>query len=176
MNQPEFWMLIETTKAQSKGNSSKQERLIEESLLKLSVTEILEFNNIYWELMAISYSYDLWAAATLLKGSCGDDHFIDFRGWLIAQGESAFYHALKDPEILAGIPEDRGSYKISLTGCIIRAYKAITGESLPPPTNPTPMNLTGENWDEDDVEALIARYPKLAIKYKEKINSRYFWG
>ncbi|TYR81399.1 DUF4240 domain-containing protein [Priestia megaterium] len=48
-----------------------------------------------------AFTSDVWGAAYLMMGGCSDDCFMDFRSWLIAQGEAVFSKVVKAPDYLA---------------------------------------------------------------------------
>ena len=85
MNENDFWHLIETARAECKGDGGKQVALIQEKLQVLPNREILDFDRLLHEQMRASYNRDLWAAAYIINGGCSDDGFDYFRAWLIAQ-------------------------------------------------------------------------------------------
>ena len=81
--------------------------------MNMPVTEINK--DTFWELISqakencgqdqdLAYQYGLWNAASIMCNGCSDDGFIDFRGWLIAQGRDIYFGALKDPDSLADVP------------------------------------------------------------------------
>src|SRR5687768_16332917 len=101
MDQSQFWRLIEAAKTEARGDTDAQLAILAKKLAALPAEEIVQFDAIFHEMMALSYRWDLWGAAYVLNGGCSDDGFDYFRGWLIAQGESVFQKALEDPESLA---------------------------------------------------------------------------
>jgi uncharacterized protein DUF4240 len=79
------------------------------ALRKLPASELLEVERIQQELQLEAYGWDLWGAAHLLGGGgCSDSGFIEFRGWLPAQGRTTWEGALHDPDSLAAHPQVRG--------------------------------------------------------------------
>lgn len=103
MDKEKFWQLIEEANELSNNDIEKQINLLVDSLTKLSVEEILDFDRIFNEMFVKSYTPELLSAAFVINGECSEDYFDYFRGWLIAQGEEVFELALKDPEILADV-------------------------------------------------------------------------
>ena len=57
------------------------------------------------------YSWDLYAAHSLLFGTSSDDNFQDFRAWIISCGKKYYQAALSDPELLSGLL-DQGEYPV----------------------------------------------------------------
>jgi hypothetical protein len=161
-----FWKLIEDTKAASDGDSDKQAKLLSDRLAEMSFADIFAFSDMFDKFQDIAYRNDLWAAAYIINGGCGDDGFGDFRAWLIAQGETIFRNALRNPEILADIVNlhDRVCVE-ELSHIYWRAYEKKTGEDMPIFYFHERPELTGEDWDEETVDQ---KYPKLAAKFWPK--------
>jgi len=103
MDKDKFWQLIEEAGEKSKEDIDQQVNLLVKSLVKLPVQDILDFDRIFNEMFARSYSPDLLEAAYLINEEWSEDGFDYFRGWLIAQGQDVFELALKDPDVLANV-------------------------------------------------------------------------
>ena len=160
MDKAKFWRLIQAAKKESDGDVEEQVAVLIEKLVSLPASEIIEFGSILDELMARSYTNDLWAAAYIINGGCSDDCFDYFRGWLIAQGEQVFESSLKAPETLVDVaePDVEGE---SMLYVAHRAYEEKTGKEMPRRER-LAWELTGDKWDEDTV---YDKYPKLAAKF-----------
>ena len=101
------------------------------------------------------------------NGGCSDDCFTYFRGWLIAQGETVFYNALKDPETLEYIEDGEDVECQHMLNVAEWAYEIKTGnDTIPFRVRKFWFDeeISGEEWDEDTVDA---KYPKLAAKFSE---------
>jgi hypothetical protein len=94
MDGEQFWTLIEAAKAATGGDCRAQTAHLVAALGQRSVNEVLVWDRIHGELMAESYRWDLWGAASLINGGCGDDGFDYFRGWLLGQGRAIWQVAL----------------------------------------------------------------------------------
>jgi Protein of unknown function (DUF4240) len=105
MDTSQFWRLIEQSKTESGGNCTKQVEALTSILLELPAEEIEEFDIIFYRFHAQAYRNDVWAAAYIMNGGCSDDSFLDFRSWLIGQGEANYTAALRDPESLVSVVE-----------------------------------------------------------------------
>jgi hypothetical protein len=77
-------------------------------LAEQPVQEIIEAQQLLWELMSDSYRQPVWAAAYVINGGCSDDGFEYFRGWLITQGREVFDRVVADPDALSDLPAFRG--------------------------------------------------------------------
>ena len=164
MNKEIFWKIMLDTNRESGGEPSVQQELIENELYKLSSEDIIKFDDIFGELFIDAYDWKLWAAAYIINGGCSEDCFIDFRGWLIAQGEEVYIKALSDPDSLSEL--DKLNEDIEWEGFDYLAdtvYEEKTGEEMPMTSGSNhPSEPKGEKWDESEVDTLL---PKLSRKY-----------
>ncbi len=162
MNRDEFWKLIEHSG--SGGDPGERVESIEAELGERSPEEIVDFERHLADLLAASYTWDLWGAAYLINGGCSDDGFDYFRGWLIAQGRSVFEKALADPDSLANLADLEEDVECEEMLYVAKsAYEAATQEEIPS----VPINLPdlGEGWDFDDDAEMKRRYPKLFARF-----------
>ncbi|MBC8873812.1 MAG: DUF4240 domain-containing protein [Planctomycetes bacterium] len=162
MNRDDFWKLVEG--AGSGREPDEQAESIQADLTNRSAEDIVAFERHMAEFQAVSYTWKLWGAAYLINGGCSDDGFDYFRGWLIAQGRSAFEKALADPDSLADLPELEEDVECEgILYVAMSAYEAATGSEIPQ----VPINLPdlGEGWDFDDDAEMKQRYPKLFAKF-----------
>lgn len=100
MNEQILWMLIQQTRVE-RSNTYKQSQLLIEILSEWSLPLILKFEKIYWDLMRRSFDADLWAAAYVLNDGCTQEDFLNFRNWLLLQGQATFRRTVEDPESIA---------------------------------------------------------------------------
>ena len=102
INKDTFWELI----AQAKEHPGGPSEWLMEQLMDLGPEQAKKFDDIACAYTSLAYQYGLWTAASVMeRGGCTDDGFIDFRGWLIAQGREVYMAALKDPDSLADAPD-----------------------------------------------------------------------
>ncbi|MGW0580202.1 DUF4240 domain-containing protein [Streptomyces sp. NPDC002920] len=136
--------------------------------------QIIDAQQILWDLMAASYQAPLWAAAYVINGGCSDDGFDYFRGWLIAQGRTAFEQVIADADQLADLPVVRA---VAAEGIDLEneqtlniawnAYKAATGEELPGDAFTINYPALDPAWSfdfEDDCK-IAAILPRIAALY-----------
>ncbi|RKZ44557.1 MAG: hypothetical protein DRR00_27955 [Candidatus Parabeggiatoa sp. nov. 3] len=90
MNIDKFWTMIDYSKNQSDHGTNQQSEKLAEVLHKLEPQELIDFNNIYYQLHAKACTFNLWGAAYVINGGCSDDGFHYFRSWLISQGKDIF--------------------------------------------------------------------------------------
>ena len=125
--------------------------------------QALNFDYIAHAYRAAAYKHGLWSAASILCDGCTDDGFIDFRGWLIAQGRDVYMAALKDPDSLADVPTDGDC--CCETFCYVGsyAYEELTGRDI--------------NQDFDpDISCALAEQIKPDIVYGDGIGYPYTWS
>jgi hypothetical protein len=108
MTTTEFWNVIERARSSATNTVEIPDRLVD-GLSGMPDAQIIGFGLRFRECMDWSFDARLWLAAVVLLGGCGDDAFSDFRGWLIAQGRSAFESALAEPDSLAQLPSFEGT-------------------------------------------------------------------
>ncbi len=164
MNQETFWKIMLETNKKSGGESPIQQELIEKKLKELSPSEIIEFDSMYRKLVNNAYDWKLWAAAYIINGGCSDDSFMDFRGWLIGQGEEIYSKTLSDPDSLSELDNLEEDMDWEGYGYLAFAvYEKKTGKEMPinPETN-QPSEPKGEEWDEEELDQLL---PNLSKKY-----------
>jgi hypothetical protein len=177
MDREDFWALIETAKTATGSDCRAQAAQLVAALAERSVDEVLAWDRIYGKLMAESRSWELWGAAHLINGGCGDDGFDYFRGWLLGQGRARWQAALADPDSLAAHPEVRGRRPLEersgplecddMLYVAYDAYQAVTGQQLtvevagrhPRPRTPD----LGQGWDFEDAAQMRPRYPRLWV-------------
>ncbi|RYG31885.1 MAG: DUF4240 domain-containing protein, partial [Chitinophagaceae bacterium] len=107
MSEGSFWLVIASTFDQAGGNYDQQQDELAIALKKLSLQELVAFDNRFRQLRGQAYRWDLWGAIYIIHGGCGDDSFSDFRGWLICQGKVLYYSALKNPETLITVSQEK---------------------------------------------------------------------
>src|SRR5579859_1441472 len=101
LDEDRFWQLIEEAKAKSGGDGERQVQLLVDKLAEMSIANIFAFGEMMDHFKDLAYFRELWTAANDVCGGLGNDGFMDFRAWLIAQGKQVFFDVLRDPEILA---------------------------------------------------------------------------
>ncbi|WP_218920549.1 DUF4240 domain-containing protein [Lentzea guizhouensis] len=145
-------------------------------LAALPPAEIMSAQQVFWDLMAFSYSGDLWAAAYVINGGCSDDGFEYFRGWLLTQGEAAYTAAVTTPDTLAGLPaviaaaeSDEELECEAALGIAWDAHLTATGMRLPQDAFTVSYPEIRLDWHDDfDDDAGIERLlPRLTALYDD---------
>ncbi len=159
-----FWDKIEKARNIASNNYEIQcQKLV--ALLKTESPEyIMQFNEIFNDKLDKAYTWKLWAAAYVINGGCSDDAFIDFRSWLIGQGEMIFEGAIKSPDSLSNIDIETDEWE-GLQYCANQAYKELMEQDIPPDEMIRSLEPKGDKWDEGNAEQLKAMLPHLSLKY-----------
>jgi hypothetical protein len=165
-----FWELIRKSRRGATQDCEQITENLTARLEKLEPAEIISFDEHMGNLLDQAYRWDLWAVAYIINGGCSDDGFLDFRGWLIAQGKEFFEQVMADPETAARRVRDEEIECEAILGPWYDAYINKTGEEPPDnetlPDVSTSGELKGEPWKEpefsDDLERL---YPKLCKRF-----------
>ena len=86
---------------------------------------------------------------------------MDFRGWLLAQGEAVYNRALLDPGSLLDVDVASAAAECEFMRYVAwSAYERVTGTEMPLPAGGKP-DITLD-WNENTVDS---KYPELAAKY-----------
>jgi Protein of unknown function (DUF4240) len=181
MDIEQFWKLIEETHQDSQGDPRKQADLLVGELAKLSEADILSYQSILDDLKDKAYIAELWDVAFIMASGwgCSDDGFIDFRAWLIGQGQAVFEKALSDPEILVDVVEfgQETQWEVLLY-VAVEAFELSTHKDMETMANtmrykPRP-ELKGTTAK--SVEEKLARFPKATAKFWKERPDEYERG
>lgn len=166
---PGFWQRIEESKNEE-GDRARQAAALTDGLAGEGVDAVLEFSRDFDAAMDHLYSWELWGAAYLAMGGCGDDMFEYLRAWLIADGQSTALLAGHVPEVAmlallgeTGDPDLRwgelgvhaGEHILYAAGI---AHERLTGEWVPSSSQHRATEPAGTPWEESDLPHL---YPDL---------------
>ena len=163
INKDTFWVLIGQAKEQCGQDMDTFAQWLEDRLMEMSPEQVLNFDNIVHGYRDLAYKYGLWAAAAILCDGCTDDGFVDFRGWLIAQGRDVYMAALKDPDSLADVPACDDYYFESLGYVGDLTYAKLTGRD------------GYSSFDRNTYQALVDELKKDVV-YGEGIDYPYTWS
>jgi hypothetical protein len=164
---PSFWHLNDAARDAAGSDTARQSELLEERLGDLSGEQILDFEHTRREMDRRAYTWDLWGAAYVIEDGCSDDCFRDFRAYLISLGSGPYEAALRDPDSLADVVEDaeEGDWE-NADDVAPDAYESATGRDFPEDGSDLSGDPGGEPWDDEDQEALVQRYPRLAGRFR----------
>jgi Protein of unknown function (DUF4240) len=160
MDESRFWELVQRAHDAASDDMDQKCKALMAEIGSLSSNEASDFAILFDTMMARAYCYELWGAAYVIHGGCGDDTFNDFRSALISRGRSCFERAIADPDSLADEPFDATAwfyegYQYAVTA----AVKAVAGLR---PGRRHPDRPSGQDWDEDDLREL---FPRLSARF-----------
>lgn len=162
MTEDDFWEVVDRVHLASKGNMDAKCKLLETELRRLSADEVKSFDEYFSHNWHLAYTWALWDAASIIRGGCSDDGFMDFRSTLISMGRTIFEQALANPESLAelDLTPDTACYEgYQYVGA--RIYEEKAGREMPR-SKPHPKRPKGTKTKEREISK---RFPKLAAKY-----------
>ncbi len=168
MNENEFWSIIERAIKVSENDPEEKEEALTKEINKLTPTKIFEFAKLFDEKDSKAYSWNLWGAAYIINGGCGDDSFMDFRASLICMGEKIYEAAINNPDTLADVEFNEPEEDLFFEGyqyIAFTAYEDKTEEEMPDTKISHPENPEGEEWSDESEDDLRRICPKLYEKY-----------
>ena len=164
MDEAGFWEVVQHAHDAAGDDMDRKGEVLKSEIAKLTKIDGLAFADLFDAMMARAYSYQLWGAAYIINGGCGDDTFWDFRASLISRGRAAFERAVSDPDSLAYEEIDEAvwfyeGYQYD----VMAGVKAVAGTR---PMRRIADKPSGTRWEESDLRTL---YPKLAGKFPHHI-------
>ena len=163
INKDTFWELIAQAKEHCGQDQDTYAQWLVDRLTVLGPEQALRYDAIVHGYRELAHKYGLWNAASILCDGCSDDGFMDFQGWLIAQGKEVYMAALKDPDSLADVPAYGGYCFETLSYVGSYAYEKLTGHG------------SYTVFDHDAYQALVEELRK-DIVYGEGIDYPYTWS
>lgn len=86
MSEDEFWKLIDASRPKNGCNPDQQAQFITDALAKRSRQEIIDFENLWLQILHRLYTWPILKANFVLQSYVSDDVFEDFRHWIILNG------------------------------------------------------------------------------------------
>jgi hypothetical protein len=162
-----FWSLVEQTRKEAGNDTGRQSDLLAARLQGLPAQQIADFGAIRHRLDQQAYTWDLWGAAYVIEDGCSNDCFRDFRGYLISLGRKPYEDALKNPDSLAPVVQDaeNGDWE-NADNPAPDAYKNATDQDIPSGDSDLSGNPRGTAWDDNQIELLVERNPRLAARFR----------
>jgi hypothetical protein len=142
-----YWRLVEKARPANNDADKHYEKMVA-LLAKQEPAEILAWERIFSEYYNRAYRADLWSAIYEIDGGCSNDAFLDFRAWLVMQGEDVVETVLESPEYLGEITLEEGVMSGEAFNYVAGyAYERRTGEEgLPQTDGPRkPLKLKGRH-------------------------------
>lgn len=122
--------------------------------------------------VARAYTADLIAACCIMNTGAGADGFYYFRCWLVGMGKDVYTKAIENADSLVSVAlpySSRIDAEAEIYGAAHTAWIQLTGEpdTAPYPARNESAELTGDDWDIDDLVLRRQRLPKLSAFYSE---------
>ncbi len=176
MSVDDFWRLINGTTEGGPDQQVQYKHLVD-ALSKLEdPKDILRFAIRFYPELWRSDTEEISAASDVMHGEVSDDLFTDFRLWIMSKGRQVYDAAIKEPDTLAALEDDRVedptfSFEVFIDAKS-EAYKIVTGDDIDyeqifactPKTEIPERPKRGEGIDRSDA-SLKSRFPALWAKY-----------
>jgi len=159
-DESEFWELISTTKERSKGNYKNQLGLLKDKFNTMSEDEILELDNLLFELYKKGYNWELFGVSSIIHKDRNSNHLFHLISWIISRGESFYFDSLINVNLILK-EEFVGMDDQLITDVLAESYYHKT-KKLIPESNTDDFQLNGEEWSNNE---LPKRFPKIWDKY-----------
>lgn len=163
----EFWSVIASTR--TSRSTAERARLLQGRLRTMAPTKIAAFDRqLTAEVDAIGKPAQL-GAAEIMMGFTSANAFVDFRAWVVAQGQQVHDAFRDDPDSLVDAGFDREGELVAgelIASAPEQAYRTVTGRTMEEdfPDLPQP-HLIGSSPDGPSYTQLAADLPRLAEVY-----------
>lgn len=162
MRRSEIWDTIERARVRCGDRIHRMCDALRHELESRMPSDVAAFANDLSEVMVEADTWELRAAARILRDADNEDDFVAFRGWLIANGEVAFEKVLADVERLVelelGLNPREDCFLRDFVRVPHEVYEEMTGESMSRPQDALPDDPSGVVWE---VRELPRRFPRL---------------
>jgi hypothetical protein len=157
-----FWRLVDDARA-AHPRADDRLKAIAAAVAELDGEALVQLDGTIADWFHALDRNDLWAAAYVLMGGCGDDSFSDFRGWLLLQGRDAVDAVIADPQVLATWsylewPRAEGLYTIAQQAYHDGEMPAATLQGV---ANSWPADRFDRTWTEEAADEL---FPALSAR------------
>jgi len=176
MNEQIFWKIIEVLHLNIYAVEERFTRM-ENDLLSLPEEDLFKFDKILWWQLEKSSTDELWAASYILTKEFTALAFVNFRLWLIMQGQRVFKKAINDAETLEVFIDDFKFDKIKLekyksfSTLVEQIYTTKTRKSDYKEVNTLLKELNEEEEERGDVQQeFMDLLPELAEKMGWKVE------
>ena len=162
MDEGQFWELVQRAHDAASDDMDRKCEVLKAGIGMLSRNDANDFAILFDTMMDRAYTRELWGAAYVINGGCGDDTFDDFRSSLISRGRSCFERAIAEPDSLADEPfHETAWFYEGYQYAVGDRIKAVAG-MRPGRRHPLPDRPSGEDWVEGDLSEL---FPRLHAKF-----------
>ena len=141
-----FWDTIEKLS----GGPEDRVQMLEQIMSGWTMEQRRAFGLQFYAAHNAALNWDLWGAGYLLNGGMSDDTFIDFRGWLISQGQKVYAEALRNPDSLAEVATP---YEVTNEDFLYVATDGVLATDRA--EIKWPSEPSGSYWEEQDLSARL---------------------
>ena len=125
MKAEQFWEIIAEINAKvPDGSQEAMLRQAKKALEKLTLEELIAYDQIFQVYHSASFRQYLLVASTALGATCSEESFMHFRSWLISRGKQVYMDALRAPS-----PSPRSSAK--RRSSILKLLRMLPRMSIP---------------------------------------------
>jgi Protein of unknown function (DUF4240) len=160
MDEAEFWAIVQRAHDAAPFDMERKGEALLPEIKRLSKDEALAFADWFDAAMHQAYSWEVWAAAYIINGGCGDDTFSDFRASLVSRGRSAFERAVANPDSLAEENIDKALWFYE--GYQYDVSDGVKAVASARPMRRLPDSPSGQKWEEEELPHLL---PKLWARF-----------
>jgi hypothetical protein len=167
MDREAFWQLLDSLKIKTKGNLRHFEGELDQSLRSLPPAETADFTRIFTAVLNETDTAAILDVARMI--GCGDssDGMLDFRRWIVLQGQPAFDHIVNDPDYLGmydlvANPVEHWYSEFDPASI----YREVTGVDL------FGIEVADTAWKRTSKRLLAKKYPQLTARIKTAERER----
>lgn len=166
MTQDEFWNTIGRARLRAGDRPNRLCDALRQELENRMPSEVAAFAGHYSECMAEADTWELRAAAAILRERSTDDDFDAFRSWLISHGQAAFERVLHNVETLveldSGLNPSEDCFLREYARVAHDVYEEMTGEAMARNSDFLPDDPSGLAWERHE---LPRRFPRLWARF-----------
>ena len=165
MTTERFWDIIAAINAKAPdGGQEAMLRQAKKELEKLTLEELVDYDQIFHGYHRAAYRQYLWAASAALGAFYSDDSFIDFRSWLISRGKQVYMDALRDPPSLSKVirKEEKLNFEVFAYVASDVYTKKLKAQGVPVKFDEFPLSdaSSAHPMDKEQEDAILAEIPQ----------------
>lgn len=170
MSREEFWQLLAWAIGKRRGKLDRAVAKMDQHLRSLPAAEIEDFARHYAGLQNEANTPAILEAAFIIGCGESNDGFMDFRRWIVWQGEQEFAQIVANPDYLGTYqPKSDPLEQWYCEYEPLSAYEAVTGNEL---DSPLVAVYPAESSNFNQPQVLAQRYPTLWNRMQAKENAR----
>lgn len=170
MTRDGFWQIVAQLIAKTRGNLERFTTALDKHLKSLTTDEIEDFARHYADMLNEANTTGVLEVAYIIGCGASNDGYMDFRCWIVFQGEPQFKNIVENPDYLGTY--DPKADPIEQWSCEYHpmwAYEDATGNEL---QHFDVAVYPDAESDFDKPKTLAKRYPKLWKRIQGKKNAQ----